>query len=68
MPKDQRESIIGVPIGAPKGRAMRLKARGRLKTNFDTMTLVVLPFGAPIGTPIIDFLWSLGISKIDPIC
>lgn len=30
--------------------------------------LVVLPFGALIGTPIIDFLWSLGISKIDLIC
>jgi hypothetical protein len=42
MPKDRRKSIIGVPIGAPKGRATRLKARGRLKTNFDTMTLVVL--------------------------
>ena len=30
--------------------------------------LVALPFGAPIGTPIIDFLRSLGISEIDPIC
>jgi hypothetical protein len=42
MPKDRRKSIIGVPIGAPKGRATRSKATGRLKTNFDTMTLVVL--------------------------
>ena len=30
--------------------------------------LVALPFGAPIGTPTIDFLRSLGISEIDPIC
>ena len=29
--------------------------------------LVALPFGAPIGTLIIDFLWSLGISEIDLI-
>jgi hypothetical protein len=30
--------------------------------------LVALPFGAPIGTPIIDLLRSLGISEIDLIC
>ena len=30
--------------------------------------LVALPFGAPIGIPIIDLVQSLGISEIDPIC
>ena len=34
MPKDRRRSIIGVPIGAPKERATRSKARGRLKNQF----------------------------------
>ena len=46
-------------------RVMVPKLVFNLPLAFD---LVALPFGAPIGTPIIDFLWSLGISEIDPIC
>ena len=46
-------------------RVMVSKLVFNLPLAFD---LVALPFGAPIGTPIIDFLRSLGISEIDPIC
>ena len=46
-------------------RVMVSKLVFSLPLAFD---LVALPFGAPIGTPIIDFLRSLGISEIDPIC
>ena len=46
-------------------RVMVPKLVFNLPLAFD---LVALPFGAPIGTPIIDFLRSLGISEIDLIC
>ena len=46
-------------------RVMVSKLFFNLPLAFD---LVALPIGAPIGTPIIDFLRSLGISEIDPIC
>ena len=67
-----KDSIAKVTASLEKKKKRERTTRvmvPKLVFNFPlAFDLVALPFGAPIGTPIIDFLWPLGISEIDPIC
>ena len=66
-----KDSIAKVTASLEKGKREREQEswyQNWFSTSPLAFYLVALPFGAPIGTHIIDFLWSLGISEIDPIC